>query len=425
MTKELPEYRTTLVYGNLLIAGPVGASNMIHYGGDSGVPRSTARARCTSTTTPSSCAPTETVRTRDTARRCSTPTRQTRRSTRGTTSSLCGPATQGSPPTELAWMRDEGNLKLGVNWAIAGHVRSGATTSPRRRRDHRPRQGDRRQGQRPWFHRRGRRRLHASRPAPRRPAWPRHCTRCRSRSARPLTSNTCTRRRAGSVPPATRPGRVLRIGGRRRTASSTARPGQRVASSPRATSAPAAGRAPPFRDRRSRTVGGPAPVPRQGPQRLRQRAEVCVHRRRRGSPSVICVRAGASGGGTARPRLRSARSTPAIAAAAPRRRHPGRGGHLSRERGRRQVRARWSRHEVTLLGGFSPDFATPGRLQVPFGDRRQGQRGPAVQLHLESGGKTVLDGFRITGGRGLGTTRGRRTGAAAASSSSSSATARC
>ena len=43
MTKNLPEYRTTLVYGNILINGQVGSSNMVHYGGDSGVPEITRK----------------------------------------------------------------------------------------------------------------------------------------------------------------------------------------------------------------------------------------------------------------------------------------------------------------------------------------------------------------------------------------------
>ena len=57
---------------------------------------------------------------------------------------------------------------------------------------------------------------------------------------------------------------------------------------------------------------------------------------------------------------------------------------------------------MTLLGGFSPDFATRNASQFRSVIDGKGA-GPAVQLHLQSGGKTVLDGFRITGGTGLGT----------------------
>lgn len=37
MVKNLPEYRTTVVEGNLLVAGTPGPTNLVHYGGDSGL----------------------------------------------------------------------------------------------------------------------------------------------------------------------------------------------------------------------------------------------------------------------------------------------------------------------------------------------------------------------------------------------------
>ncbi|MBX3724508.1 MAG: hypothetical protein KF823_01145 [Xanthomonadales bacterium] len=57
---------------------------------------------------------------------------------------------------------------------------------------------------------------------------------------------------------------------------------------------------------------------------------------------------------------------------------------------------------LTLLGGFATDFTARDAAQhVATIDG--GQLAPAVQLHVASAQTTTLDGFRITGGRGLGT----------------------
>ena len=62
---------------------------------------------------------------------------------------------------------------------------------------------------------------------------------------------------------------------------------------------------------------------------------------------------------------------------------------------------------LTLLGGFSPDFATRDAAANPTVIDGGGDD-PAVQLHVVSDGPTVLDGFVLTGGVGLGTDYGER-----------------
>jgi hypothetical protein len=57
---------------------------------------------------------------------------------------------------------------------------------------------------------------------------------------------------------------------------------------------------------------------------------------------------------------------------------------------------------LTLLGGFSADFATRNAA-VNKTVINGGGHDPAVQLHVVSDGPTVLDGFALTGGVGLGT----------------------
>ena len=57
---------------------------------------------------------------------------------------------------------------------------------------------------------------------------------------------------------------------------------------------------------------------------------------------------------------------------------------------------------LTLRGGFSPDFADRDAAAYPT-VIDGGGNDPAVQLHVVSAGPTVLDGFVLTGGVGLGT----------------------
>ncbi len=120
MTRDLPEYRTTLVYGNLLINGPVGASNMIHYGGDNGIPENNRKGTLyfynnTVVVRADRDGPNARYRTSVFDADTADETIDARNNI-----IVVGPATAGSPPTELAWMRSEGTLKLGVNWATSG-----------------------------------------------------------------------------------------------------------------------------------------------------------------------------------------------------------------------------------------------------------------------------------------------------------------
>ncbi|MGE0056934.1 MAG: hypothetical protein AB7T32_03000, partial [Dehalococcoidia bacterium] len=118
---KLPEYRTTLVYGNLLIAGPVGASNMIHYGGDSGQPdifrkgtlyfyNNTVVVRADLEGGPNA------------RYRTALFDAESSGETIEAVNNIIdvGPGTAGKEHTQLTWMRYEGNLKLGVNWATPG-----------------------------------------------------------------------------------------------------------------------------------------------------------------------------------------------------------------------------------------------------------------------------------------------------------------
>lgn len=117
---KLPEYRTTLVYGNLLIAGPGGASNMVHYGGDSGVETVYRKGTLyfynnTVVVRANQQGPKARFRTSLFDASTSDETIDARNNI-----VIVEPGTPGSAPTEMAWMRDDGNLKLGANWATPG-----------------------------------------------------------------------------------------------------------------------------------------------------------------------------------------------------------------------------------------------------------------------------------------------------------------
>ncbi len=61
----------------------------------------------------------------------------------------------------------------------------------------------------------------------------------------------------------------------------------------------------------------------------------------------------------------------------------------------------WTSRNLTLLGGFAADFQSrdAGQFVVTID---AGGTAPGVQLHVDSAQPTVLDGFRITNGHGLG-----------------------
>lgn len=118
-------------------------------------------------------------------------------------------------------------------------------------------------------------------------------------------------------------------------------------------------------------------------------------------PAVICVRAGAAGGGTGTAAAPLASINAAISAA--------KAGDIV------QVAAGTyaenvalgafnnpSGSHLTLLGGFDASFSLrDAGVHVSIIDG--GSANPAVQLHVNSAQTTTLDGFEITGGVGLGT----------------------
>ncbi len=117
-----------------------------------------------------------------------------------------------------------------------------------------------------------------------------------------------------------------------------------------------------------------------------------------GSPSVLCVKAGGNGKGTAAAPFGSINS--ALAA--------GKAGDIVQVAG-----GKYSENvlvgkfndpastEVNLLGGFSDDFSSRDASKFRSVIDGKGSN-PGLQLHLQSKGKSVIDGFRITNGRGLG-----------------------
>lgn len=117
--------------------------------------------------------------------------------------------------------------------------------------------------------------------------------------------------------------------------------------------------------------------------------------------AVICVRAGAAAGGTGTASaplatvaaaLAGAKAGDTVQVAAGTYRENLALGSLSTPSSKR----------LSLLGGFSADFAARDASVHRSVLDGQGLN-PAIQLHLGGSGETVLDGFEITGGVGLGT----------------------
>lgn len=116
--------------------------------------------------------------------------------------------------------------------------------------------------------------------------------------------------------------------------------------------------------------------------------------------AVLCVRAGSAAGGngtapapyaTVAAALALARAGDIVQVAA---------GHYPENLAVGSIDGQVDR-PLTLLGGFSADFSQrDAALHVSTLDG--GQAGPVLQLHVASAQTTTVDGFRITGGRGLG-----------------------
>lgn len=119
-------------------------------------------------------------------------------------------------------------------------------------------------------------------------------------------------------------------------------------------------------------------------------------------PAVICVRAGAAGGGDGSAAMPFGTINAAIAAA--------KAGDIVQVAAGTYVEnvalgtlAAPSNKHLSLLGGFATDFLTrnaAANRSIVDGSLLN----PAIQLHLDSNQATTLDGFEVINGRGLGTT---------------------
>lgn len=118
-------------------------------------------------------------------------------------------------------------------------------------------------------------------------------------------------------------------------------------------------------------------------------------------PAVICVRAGAPGGGTGTAAAPFASINTAIVAAKAGDVVQVASGTYTENVALGSFVVPSSKH-LTLLGGFASNFASRDAAVNPS-IVDGGELNPAVQLHVDSNETTTLDGFELTGGVGLGT----------------------
>lgn len=119
-------------------------------------------------------------------------------------------------------------------------------------------------------------------------------------------------------------------------------------------------------------------------------------------PAVICVRAGAAGGGNGTAAAPLTSINAAIAAAKAGDIVQVAAGNYAENVALGAYNNPSGKH-LTLLGGFNSGFtlrAAGTHIAVING----GQLNPGVQLHVDSAQTTTFDGFEVTGGVGLGTT---------------------
>lgn len=117
LATQLPAYRETFVYGNVIVNGPDGATNMIHYGGDSGVTE--AYRKGTLYFFNNTVAITSDQQDRWRVVLFDVSTEDESVDARNNIVYI-EPATPGARASDLSWMREEGLLQLGVNWASPG-----------------------------------------------------------------------------------------------------------------------------------------------------------------------------------------------------------------------------------------------------------------------------------------------------------------
>ncbi|MGE3907791.1 MAG: hypothetical protein AB7K36_00460 [Chloroflexota bacterium] len=437
LTKDLPEYRTTLVYGNILLNGQVGPSNMVHYGGDSGLPELYRKGTLyfynnTVVVQVDKEGPNGRWRTSlfdaDTAEE----TIDARNNV-----IVVQPATAGGNATELTWMRYEGTLKLGANWA-----------SPEMfewREDKPPAKGgisglDKVIGKGsndPVFTNAaagdftlapGAAAAGTSEPLHDVPVSLNatvdfeyvHPASGRPRPAGVGMGAFASTGAAAAAPPAAPPAAPAAAAKPAAPAAAT-KPAAPAAATkpavPAAAAKPAAppasaagappgapGKAGPTSSGSAKADGwvGPLQFLGKGPDGYDNGQRLACTGARSGSPSVICVRAGAGSGGNGTAAAPFATIGAALAAAAPQDVIQVAAGVYPENVAIGTQISEQVQTSIMLLGGFSPDFATRDASQFRSVIDGKGA-GPAVQFHLQSDDKTVLDGFRITGGKGLGT----------------------
>jgi len=120
MVADLPEYRNTFVYGNVLVNDPGGPTNMVHYGGDNGMFDTYRKGTLYfyhNTVAISSDRDGRDGRWRVVLLEVST----NDESVDARNNILFLKAqTAGAEPSYLSWMHTAGNLSLGVNWSSPG-----------------------------------------------------------------------------------------------------------------------------------------------------------------------------------------------------------------------------------------------------------------------------------------------------------------
>ena len=281
-----------------------------------------------------------------------------------------------------------GQPQAGRQLGIAGHRASGARQGACQGRHHRPRQGDR-QGSTTPSSRTRPAATSPSRPVPRRPVRPRRCPSVpvslkatvdfeyvhpaagRPRpacAAKDMGAVSGTGKPATAAPPAPAPAPPAP------SSSPRLQLGARAPRRLRRPPAQPARSGPPSRARRRRRLDAArSSTSARAPTATTTAGSLACTGAKAGSPSVICVRAGAGSGGTGTAAAPFGIDQRRARRSAAEGRDPGRGGRLSRERGHRQdQRARRDRADVARR--LQPRLHQPGRLAVPLGDRRQGRR---------------------------------------------------
>lgn len=356
MMQNLPEYRRTFVYGNVIVNGPDGPSYMIHYGGDNGSTNTYRKGWLYFHEN------TIVVRADQSARwrtiLFDVATNDESVDARNNVLFVRS-ATPGQAPTNMKWMRTAGYLELGANWASSGveEWRDGVT---------------------------------------------------------PTGTIVGLSNVIGNA--ANDPGFMDEAGNDFSLRANAQAVDAGIAPHPQVVSyghktiaeyaAVAHGRPRPVSGAPDlgafeRGGGHPLQYLGKGPAAWDNGLRLACSGVSASPAAVLCVRAGAAAGGNGSQVTPFATITAAITAA--------KAGDIV------QVAAGPyaenvaigsysvpSGKDLTLLGGFSSDFS-----QRDAGQHSSiinaGQNAPGVQLHIDSTGTTTLDGFIVTGGRGLGT----------------------